>query len=415
MTIGTQNTRHIDEQLSLYLRGTQEIIREDELKNKLIRSHKENKPLIVKAGFDPSAPDLHLGHTVLIQKMKQFQSFGHTVVFLIGDFTGMIGDPSGKSKTRKALSQQEVVENAKTYKEQVFKILDPQKTVVDFNSRWMGDMPTAKFIELTSHYTLARLLERDDFSKRFENEEPITIRELMYPLIQGYDSVMLKADVELGGTDQKFNLLVGRELQKAFGLEPQVVLTMPLLEGLDGVQKMSKSLKNAIGISESPKDMFGKVMSLSDTLMLRYYELLSDISTPDLENLKKDLKAGKAHPRDTKIKLGQEMVERFYSNDIAQKTVNDFIAQFSEKKLPTDMPVVSAPEQNQSLAQYLKQVGLVPSTTEAKRMCSQSAVRKIEKGSTLEDAKTLTDANAVVQFKSGDIINVGKRVYAKVK
>lgn len=405
----------LEEQLERLSRGAFEITPLEEFKKKLDRSHKKQTPLIIKTGFDPTAPDLHLGHTVLLHKMRQFQQLGHTVVFLIGDFTGMIGDPSGRNKVRTALSKAEVLENAKTYQAQVFKILDPTLTRVEFNSTWMGKMSASELIELSTHYTVARMLERDDFAKRYKDEQPISIREFLYPLVQGYDSVALKADVELGGTDQKFNLLMGRELQKVFDQEPQVILTLPLLEGLDGVQKMSKSYNNYIGIDEPAKDMFGKVMSASDDLMVRFYELLSDLSPVEFETLKADLKSGKMHPRDAKIKLAAEMVERFHSKEAALAETQNFISQFSEKKLPKDLVQVVPPNKGETLAQFLKNAGLVSSTGEAKRMCAQKAVRIIPSGSTLEAAQTLTDPNAPAQFKSGDTLNVGKHKYAQIK
>ncbi len=303
----------VNQQLTLIRRGAVEILPEEELAAKIKRSLATGKPLRIKAGFDPTAPDLHLGHTVLIQKLKHFQELGHQVIFLIGDFTGMIGDPSGKSETRKPLTEAEVKENAKTYERQIYKILDPEKTLVDFNSRWMKPLSAQGLIELAAKHTVARMLEREDFHQRFINHAPISIHEFLYPLVQGYDSVALRADVELGGTDQKFNLLVGRELQREYGQEPQVVLTMPLLEGLDGVQKMSKSLGNYVGIDEPPQEMFGKIMSISDILMLRYYELLSDLSVAELEHLKADLDGGALHPRLAKENLAKEIVARYHS------------------------------------------------------------------------------------------------------
>src|SRR5712691_8020889 len=290
----------IDEQISVLRKGTVDCIPEDELRRKLERSAKTDKPLRVKAGFDPTAPDIHLGHTVLIRKMKHFQDLGHTVIFMIGDFTGLIGDPSGRSVTRKQLTKDEVLQNAETYKQQVFKILDPAKTVIDFNSRWMSQLGSEGFIRLASRYTVARMLEREDFTNRMKNQQPIAMHELMYPLVQGYDSVALEADVELGGTDQKFNLLVGRDLQREYGQESQIVLTMPLLEGTDGVQKMSKSLGNYIGINEAPKDQFGKVMSISDELMFRYYELLTEIPVAEIQTLRREIASGKRHPMEIK-------------------------------------------------------------------------------------------------------------------
>ncbi|MBF0291444.1 MAG: tyrosine--tRNA ligase, partial [Nitrospinae bacterium] len=322
----------IEEQLDIIRRGAVEVIDEAELKKKLERSVATKTPLKVKAGFDPTAPDLHLGHTVLLMKLKQFQELGHRVIFIIGDFTASIGDPSGKSETRPPLSREQVEKNAETYKQQVFKILDREKTETVFNNDWIGRMTPADIISLSAKYTVARMLERDDFSKRYRDGRPIFIHEFMYPLLQGYDSVHLKADIEIGGTDQKFNLLVGRDLQRDHGQEPQVVITMPLLEGTDGVQKMSKSYGNYIGINEPPKDMFGKVMSISDTLMIRYHELLSDITAVELERLKEDLASGAAHPKAVKMRLGKELVSRYHSKEAAEEAAGEFDRVFGKKE-----------------------------------------------------------------------------------
>jgi tyrosyl-tRNA synthetase len=340
---------NIKEQLEYLLRGSVEVISEEALYEKLEKSMSSGKPLKVKAGYDPTAPDIHLGHTLLIQKMKHFQDVGHEVIFLIGDFTGMIGDPSGKSIARKKMTKKDIAKNAATYKKQIFKILDPNKTTIVFNSHWMEKMSSSDFIELTSRYTVARMLERDDFHKRYKGQQPISIHEFIYPLIQGYDSVVLKADVELGGTDQKFNLLVGRELQKDFGQEPQVVFTMPLLEGTDGVQKMSKSLDNYIGITESPKEIFGKIMSISDELMIRYYELLSDISMSEIKKMRKKLKADTVNPKKCKVKLAKEIVARFYSTDEANNAEKEFENIFKKKELPHEMPQFNVKWNNEKM------------------------------------------------------------------
>jgi tyrosyl-tRNA synthetase len=351
-------------------RGTVEVIDLDELKTKIGRG----RPLRVKAGFDPTAPDIHLGHTVLIQKLKHFQEQGHDVIFLIGDFTGMIGDPSGKSETRKTLTREAVLANAETYKRQVFKILDPDKTVVAFNSHWMDAFSSADFVRLCSHYTVARMLEREDFSNRYASGKPIAIHEFLYPLVQGYDSVALRADVELGGTDQKFNLLMGRTLQRDYGQEPQVILTVPILEGLDGVQKMSKSLGNYIGIEEPAGDMFGKVMSVSDQLMWRYYELLSDRSLAEVARVQGDVEKGLLHPKQAKVDLALELVTRFHGADQARAAQGAFERVFARKENPEDMDVFQAtlgPESR--LLVILDAAGLCPSRAEAKRLCRQGA------------------------------------------
>ena len=384
--------------------GADELLLESELVKKL----EENRPLIIKAGFDPTAPDLHLGHTVLINKLKQFQDVGHRVQFLIGDFTAMIGDPTGKNVTRKPLSREAVAENAKTYQEQVFKILDPEKTEVKFNSEWMGVMSSAELIQLAAKHTVARMLERDDFHKRYKGGQPIAIHEFLYPLIQGYDSVVMKADVELGGTDQKFNLLMGRHLQEVYGQKPQVVLTMPILEGLDGVQKMSKSLNNYIGISDAPDDMFGKIMSISDDLMWRYFELLSFRPMTEIENWRKECLAG-ANPRNYKVSLGLEIVARFHGKQSADQALANFEARFQRGALPDDMPEFKLKTESNGLAiaNLLKEAGLVSSTSEALRMIGQGAV-KIN-GEKLEDSKMMA------VLGSQHVYQVGKRKFARVE
>ncbi|MCK4603107.1 MAG: tyrosine--tRNA ligase, partial [Deltaproteobacteria bacterium] len=347
--------------VELIHRGAAEVLDENELEGKLKRAIKTGIPLRIKAGFDPTAPDLHLGHTVLIQKMKHFQDLGHRVMFLIGDFTGLIGDPSGKSETRPPLTPQQVQENAGTYKEQIFKILDPEKTEVVFNSVWMQEIKSIDMIRLCAKHTVARMLERDDFKKRFQAQKPIGIHEFVYPLIQGYDSVAIKADIELGGTDQTFNLLVGRHIQKEYGQEPQVVITMPLLEGLDGVQKMSKSLGNYIGITEPPQDMFGKLMSVSDDLMFRYLELLSSLDLDEMKGLKDGIADGRLHPKDVKTQLAQELVERFHGARAAEAAKADFEAQFSRGEVPDDIPEfkLTPDEKTIYLPKVLKEAGLV--------------------------------------------------------
>jgi tyrosyl-tRNA synthetase len=365
----------IDEQLAYLTKGAAETIRVDELRAKLERSAQTGKPLRVKAGFDPTAPDIHLGHTVLIRKLKHFQDLGHSVIFLIGDFTGLIGDPSGQNVTRKPMTPEEVAANAETYKKQVFKILDPQKTVVDFNSRWLGKLTSRDWVTLCSKYTLARLLERDDFSNRMKEQRPVAIHELLYPLAQGYDSVALEADVELGGTDQKFNLLVGRTIQQEYGQEPQVIMTTPILEGLDGVQKMSKSLGNYVGINEPPAEMFGKLMSISDELMWRYYELLTDISPADLASTRAHVAAGRKHPRDKKKTLSFQIVRDFHGPDAAVKAERDFEIQIQQKGVPFDSifrtrnypPPVK-------LFRLLVDLGLCKSNSEAQRKIKEGAV-----------------------------------------
>lgn len=395
--------RAVEEELKLIKRGSEELLIETELLEKL----KAGRPLRIKAGFDPTAPDLHLGHTVLINKLRHFQDLGHHVMFLIGDFTGMIGDPTGKNVTRPPLSREQIVDNARTYQEQVFRILDPEKTEICFNSVWFEPFGASGMIRLAALHTVARMLERDDFAKRYRSGQPIAVHELLYPLCQGYDSVAMKADVELGGTDQKFNLLVGRELQKHFGQAPQCILTMPLLEGLDGVNKMSKSLGNYVGISEPPGDMFGKLMSVSDELMWRYFELLSFRSTRDIEGLRQQCASGR-NPRDIKVLLAQEIVERFHGAIAATRALADFDARFRQGVIPDDIPEVSLPAENppMTIAQVLKLSGLTASTSEALRMIDQGGVRI--------DGSRIDDRHLVLAVKGCFVLQVGKRKYARV-
>jgi tyrosyl-tRNA synthetase len=394
----------IDEQLQVIRRGADEVLVESELKERLERG----VPLRVKAGFDPTAPDLHLGHTVLINKLRQFQDLGHDVLFLIGDFTGMIGDPTGKNATRPPLSPDEVRENAKTYTDQVFKILDRDRTQVVFNSSWMAKCSAADMIKLASTHTVARMLERDDFSKRYRGNQPIAIHEFLYPLVQGYDSVALEADVELGGTDQKFNLLMGRELQKHFGQKPQVILTMPLLEGLDGVNKMSKSLGNYVGIAEPPNEMFGKLMSVSDDLMWRYMDLLSFASSKVIQDWKAGVASG-ANPRDVKAAFAAEVVERFHGPAAARDAQADFDARFRQGAVPEDIREVrlSALDGGIAIAQVLKQSGLVASTSEALRMIEQGGVKL--------DGEKVSDKALRLASGAEAVLQVGKRKFARVR
>jgi tyrosyl-tRNA synthetase len=389
--------------MPLIKRGCDEILLETDLQEKLRRG----KPLKIKAGFDPTAPDLHLGHTVLINKMRQFQELGHHIMFLIGDFTGMIGDPSGKSVTRPALTPEQISDNAKTYQEQVFKILDPETTEICFNSSWHGSRSSADMIRLASRHTVARMLERDDFAKRYRNNQPISIHEFLYPLVQGWDSVEMQADVELGGTDQKFNLLVGRELMKAEGMEPQVILTMPILEGLDGVQKMSKSLDNYIGIEDAPNDMFGKIMSVSDDLMWRYFELLSFRPMNEIEQFQRDVVSG-ANPRDIKFLLAEELITRFHDASAAQSARQDFITRFSKGAMPEDMPEVTLTlgQDNIGIAAFLKQAGLTSSTSESFRMIQQGAVKL--------DGEKVSDRGLDLARGTVVVAQVGKRKFSRV-
>jgi tyrosyl-tRNA synthetase len=388
--------KDIHEQFEIIKRGAVEVVPEQELLAKL----KSGRPLRVKAGFDPTAPDLHLGHTVLIQKMKQFQDLGHQVIFLIGDFTGMIGDPSGKAETRKQLTRDEVAQNAETYKEQIFKILDPGKTVIEFNHRWMEKLDAAAFIELSAKYTVARMLEREDFKQRYQNQQSIGIHEFMYPLIQGYDSVVLKADVELGGTDQRFNLLIGRELQREYGQEPQVVLTMPLLEGTDGVQKMSKSLKNYIGINEPPEEIFGKVMSVSDALMWRYYELLSDRDLADIERVRAGVESGGVHPMEVKKSLAAELVKRFHGAPAANAAQGYFETRYQKKTVPNEIRRQFAAPEPIWICRLLVDLDFAKSSSEARRLIAQGAVRV--------DGQVITDVNFQFRGDVHQIVEVGK-------
>jgi tyrosyl-tRNA synthetase len=396
-----------NQQLEIIKRGAVEIIVEADLLKKLEKSFHKNEPLKIKAGFDPTAPDIHLGHTVLLEKMRQFQEIGHEVIFLIGDFTGMIGDPSGKSEMRKPLTRDEVLKNAKTYEDQIAKILDPQKTRVVFNSEWMSKMTSSEMIRLTSTYTVARMLEREDFKMRWVNQNPIGIHEFMYPLIQGYDSVALQADVELGGTDQKFNLIVGRELQKEFGQEPQCVVLMPLLEGLDGVKKMSKSLGNYIGITETPKEMYGKIMSVTDDLMLRYYELLSHISLDEFSSLKEGMKKGTVHPKHAKENLALEIVERYWGREEALRVKDEFEHIFRQKGLPDEIPVVELiwEENEMWVPKIMKLSGLTSSTGEAMRLIKQGGVTVNEQKVDVPDAKLPAGTY---------LFKVGKRKFLKI-
>ncbi len=393
----------IDKQMEIIQRGADEILVEKELVAKL----KEGRPLKIKAGFDPTAPDLHLGHTVLINKLRQFQDLGHEVLFLIGDFTGMIGDPTGKSATRPPLTQEDVEKNSETYQQQIFKILDKDKTKVVFNSEWMSKMSSADMIKLAASSTVARMLERDDFSKRYKGGQSIAIHEFLYPLIQGYDSVVMQADVELGGTDQKFNLLMGRQLQEQHGQKPQCVLTMPILEGLDGVQKMSKSLNNYIGIADEPKDMFGKIMSISDDLMWRYFELLSFRPMSEIEGFQQEIEAGK-NPRDIKFLLAEEIIARFHSEAEATAAREGFIAQFAKNKIPDDIPELSfdAPEEGYPIANLLKDAGLCGSTSDAMRMIQQGAAKI--------DGEKIADKSVKISSGTEGVFQVGKRKFARL-
>ena len=396
------------EQIDIIKRGAVEIIVEDDLLKRLEKSVAKGQPLRVKAGFDPTAPDIHLGHTVLLNKMRQFQELGHEVIFLIGDFTGMIGDPTGKSETRKHLTKEEVAENAKTYQTQIYKILDPAKTKIAFNSEWMSKMSAGDLVQLAAKHTVARMLEREDFKKRYQSEQPISIHEFLYPLIQGYDSVALKADVELGGTDQKFNLLVGRELQKEYGQPPQSIVMMPLLEGLDGVNKMSKSLGNYIGIAEPAKEIFGKVMSVSDDLMFRFYELVSSVSLGELEKIKTDVKSGTLHPMEAKKRLAAELADRFCGAGEGAKARYEFESVFSKKNMPDEIPVVEIAWEGEKmkLVKVIALAGVAKSNGEARRLIQQNAVEV--------DQKPIKDADAELSFSGTYILRVGKKRFVKV-
>ncbi len=399
-----------EEQLKELKKGIVDLVSETELLQKLQLSFKEKRPLRVKAGFDPSRPDLHLGHAVLINKLRQFQKLGHHVLFLIGDFTARIGDPTGRNETRPILSAEEVKANSETYARQVFRILDKEKTEVCYNASWLDKMTPVEFVGLAGQYTVARMLERDDFKKRFHQHQPIGVHELLYPLIQGYDSVVLRADVELGGTDQYFNLIVGRELQKSYGQPPQSVITVPILEGLDGVQKMSKSFNNYIALEDSPKEMFGKTMKLSDELMLRYYELLGDQRVEEFEKLKEDLQAGRLHPRDCKVNLAKFLVERFHGAQAAQAAEEEFERIFVAKGLPDEMPEVElTPVEGLWICHLLQKAGLVESTSQGRRM--------VEGGAVELSGQKVTDPSFKLDLKSGEefVLKAGKKKFAKVR
>ena len=400
----------IKNDFELLKRGTEEIIPVDEFKAKLEKSEKENKPLTVKVGFDPTAPDIHLGHTVILRKMRHFQDMGHKIVFLIGDFTGMIGDPSGKSETRKRLTREDVLNNAETYKKQVFKILDREKTVIAFNSEWSIPMKFEEILELTSKYNVARMLERDDFASRYKSQKSISILEFMYPLVQAYDSVALKADIEMGGTDQKFNLLVGRDIQREYGQEPQVIITLPLLVGLDGVQKMSKSLNNYIGINEPPKEIFGKTMSIDDNIMFKYYELTTDIPMDEINQMKKDMQAGKAHPKDIKVRLAKELCAQFYDKKTADEAEAEFNKIFVNKDIPDEIPEFKVQDSDLKedkiwIVKLMVLAGLSATNGEARRLITSGGV-------TFENEKIL-DPDFELSKNNG-IIKVGKRKFVKV-
>jgi tyrosyl-tRNA synthetase len=396
------------EQLEIIKRGTAEVIVESDLLKKLERSVATGKPLRVKAGFDPTAPDIHVGHTVLLNKMRLFQELGHEVLFLIGDFTGMIGDPTGKSETRKHLTKEEVAENAKTYQQQIFKVLDPVRTKIVFNSEWMSVMTAEGLIQLAAKHTVARMLEREDFKKRYQSELPISIHEFLYPLIQGYDSVMLRADVELGGTDQKFNLLVGRELQKEYGQEPQCIVMMPLLEGLDGVNKMSKSLGNYIGINEPAREIFGKVMSTSDDLMLRYYELVSAVPLDEFQKIKENIKSGALHPMEAKKRLATELVDRFCAAGEGCRAREEFEKVFSKKDMPDDIRMVDVAWEGEKmkLVKIMAQAGVAKSNSEARRLIQQGAVEI--------DQKPVKDVDLEISAEGTFILRVGKKRFVQV-
>jgi len=393
----------IDEQIEFIKKGAVDLLREDDLRKKLERSAKNGKPLRIKLGADPTAPDIHVGHTVVIRKLKAFQELGHTAIFLIGSFTGMIGDPSGKNATRPPLSREEIDANAETYKKQIFKLLDPEKTEIRYNSEWMDKFNAADFVRLCSRVTVKQILERDDFEKRLREEKPISLHELLYPLVQGYDSVALSSDVELGGTDQKFNLMVGRNLQREYSQEPQVILTTPLLEGLDGVNKMSKSLNNYIGIDESPNEMFGKVMSISDELMWRYYELLTDSTPSEIEKMK----SSDENPRNLKVNLAKLIIKDFHSNDAAESAEADFVARFVKKEIPDEIEETVVNAGNYNLADLLTQTNLAPSKKEAKRLIEQGGVKL--------NGEKASNTGAEIELKDELLIQVGKRKFLRLK
>jgi tyrosyl-tRNA synthetase len=399
-----------DEQVEYLLKGAAEVLTEVELRGKLEKSRSTGQPLTVKVGFDPTAPDLHLGHTVLLRKMKHFQDLGHNVIFLIGDFTGLIGDPSGRNKTRPAMTREEVAANAETYKAQVFRILDPEKTIIDFNSRWLGSLTSEEFIRLCARYTVARILEREDFSKRITTQQPISIHELLYPLAQAYDSVFLRADFELGGTDQRFNLLVGRDIQREYGLDPQVLLMTPILEGLDGTEKMSKSLNNYIGIAEKPEEIYGKVMSISDELMWRYYELLTDLSESEISELKKKVNSGQSHPMQVKSDLARRIVCDYHSETAAGAAAEHFKRVFQQREVPDELPEyrIKSEGSQLTLAEVIVTVGFAPSKTEARRLLKQGGV-SMDGDKVMDPTFTLEPA-----VSTDFILRVGKRKFARI-
>ena len=398
----------IAEQLEYLKKGAVDLIREEDLKAKLERSAKTGEPLRVKLGADPTAPDIHIGHTVVIRKLRQFQELGHTVIFLIGDFTGLIGDPTGKSATRPPLTAEEIAHNAETYKTQIFKLLDQEKTVIEFNSKWLNELGSAGLIKLASHTTVKQILERDDFTKRLNEEKPIALHELLYPLVQGFDSVALRADIELGGTDQKFNLLMGRNLQREYDQEPQVIMTTPLLEGLDGVQKMSKSLGNYIGINDAPNEMFGKIMSISDDLMWRYYELLTDLTSSEIETIRFECAANAQNPRDAKVRLAKFIIKDFHSETDALQAEDDFNRRFVKKEIPDEIEETSLAETNWKLSKLLVETNLAASAAEARRL--------IEQGGVKINNEKVTNANAEIELTNeGLLIQVGKRKFLRVR
>jgi tyrosyl-tRNA synthetase len=395
----------VEEQMAVIRRGVAEIVPEEELKDKLFRTIKENRPLRIKLGLDPTAPDIHLGHTVVLNKLRQFQDLGHEVHLIIGDFTGRIGDPSGKSETRKQLTEEEVIANAATYKEQIFKVLDAERTIIHFNSEWLMPLNLVDVLNLAGKYTVARMLERDDFSRRYKEGMPIGIHEFMYPLMQGYDSVELRSDVELGGTDQKFNLLVGRNLQKEYGMEPQVALTMPILEGTDGVQKMSKSLGNYIGVNDEAYEMFGKTMSIPDTLIIRYFELLTRVSLQELQKLQQAMSSGELNPRDAKMRLAREIISMYHSAGEARKAQDKFELVFSRRDIPDDIPEILVEAGEVWLPKFMSDHKLVKSTSEGKRMLEQGAIRV--------NGEKFVSEN--LGLEDGMVIQVGKRKFGKIR
>ncbi|HUU50086.1 MAG TPA: tyrosine--tRNA ligase [Nitrospinota bacterium] len=401
---------NLKEQLRIIEKGTVEIINKEELIKKAKESQESKRPLNIKAGFDPTSPDIHLGHTLLLSKLKQFQQLGHNVIFLIGDFTAMIGDPSGKNETRPVLTKDEIIKNSKTYQNQIFKILDPQETKIVYNSDWMEEMSAEFLIKLCATYTVARMLERDDFLKRYKEQRPITIHEFLYPLIQGYDSVKLKADIEIGGTDQKFNLLVAREIQRTYGLEPQVIITLPILVGIDGKQKMSKSLGNYIGIDESPKEIFGKIMSINDQLMMTYYETISELTDDEIEKIRKDIEKNRLNPKQAKIKLAKEIVERFYNKELAEKAEEEFNKIFTQKDFPENAPKTTWPyqEEEKKLTIILKENDYVDVGS------SSEAVRLIKQGAITVNEQKISDIDYKLNSNEEYRIKVGKRQFLKI-